>query len=187
MAARSVAAVIPLDGWPLGACRPRLPGLCGGVFGSTPDRNLQANRSQLEFHAVGVEIHSILVVDDDPNMLKLTQLSLKRLGYTVAVAPSGKEAIGFLRREAVDLVITDIVMPDMDGFELLAALGTKFPKLPVIAMSGGGQLSAGTYLKMAPGFRAAGTLYKPFSAEDLSRAIKAVEAGSTAPGETGGL
>ena len=130
---------------------------------------------------MGADIHSILVVDDDPNILKLTQLCLKRLGYAVAVAPSGKEAIGFLRREAVDLVITDIVMPDMDGFELLGALGQKFPKLPVIAMSGGGQLSAGTYLKMAPGFHAAGTLYKPFNSDDLSKAIKAVEAGSASP------
>ena len=148
---------------------------------------MQPNRSQSQFHAVGVEIHSILVVDDDPNILRLTQLCLKRLGYAVAVASSGKEAIGLLRRENVDLVITDIVMPEMDGFELLGALGEKFPNLPVIAMSGGGQLSAETYLKMAPGFHTAGTLYKPFNAEGLSRAIKAVETGSAAPEGTGGI
>jgi DNA-binding NtrC family response regulator len=155
-------------------------------FVSKPDLNLQPNRSQSEFHAMGSDIHSILVVDDDPNILKLAELSLNRLGYAVAVASSGKAAIGFLCRETVDLVITDIVMPDMDGFELLGALGERFPRLPVIAMSGGGQLSAGTYLKMAPGFHAAGTLYKPFNAEGLSKAIKAVETRSATLEETGG-
>jgi len=161
--------------------------LCGWVFIWAPDRNLQPSRSQSKFQAVGVDIHSILVVDDDLDILNLIQLCLKRLGYSVAVASSGKEAIGFLRRETVDLVITDIVMPDMDGFELLGALSKKSPKLPVIAMSGGGQLSAGTYLKMAPGFHVAGTLYKPFNTESLSKVIKAVEASSKTPGKTGGV
>lgn len=135
---------------------------------------------------MGVEIYSILVVDDDPEILNLTQLCLKRLGYAAAIAQSGKEAISFLRREKVDLVITDIVMADMDGFELLGALSEKFPKLPVIAMSGGGQLSAGTYLKMTPGFHAAGTLYKPFNSEGLSKAIEAVKARSMTHEGTGG-
>jgi DNA-binding response OmpR family regulator len=125
--------------------------------------------------------HSILVVDDDPGVLEAIRQSLEPSGYAVFVAADGKEAIRFLSRETVDLVITDVLMPDMDGFELIKVLHRDYPAVRVVAMTGGGQLSADTYLRMAQGFRVDWLLKKPFARDELLMAIKAVEIRSSIP------
>ncbi len=79
----------------------------------------------------------ILVVDDHPtNRLKM-EMSVKRLGYESAPAENGRQALDLLRREAFDLVLLDIVMPEMDGYEVLAAIkaDAKLRDIPVIIIS----------------------------------------------------
>jgi CheY-like chemotaxis protein len=122
-----------------------------------------------------VAIHSILVVDDNQDTLQVMRQVLESQGYAVSVADDGKKAIRVLLRDSADLVITDMLMPHGDGFELITALHRDFPALPVIAMSGGGHLAAETYLGLARGFRVNGILRKPVTRDELSLAIKAVE------------
>ena len=61
----------------------------------------------------------ILVVDDEPNVLRLIQVNLERQGYVVETAPSAAHALEMLRACRPDLLICDVMMPEMDGFELM--------------------------------------------------------------------
>lgn len=79
----------------------------------------------------------ILIVDDEPAVLFALSEALadRRRGVKVATATNGSEAVALLESEKVDLVVTDLRMPEMDGFELMAWLRRSFPHLPVIVMT----------------------------------------------------
>ncbi len=77
----------------------------------------------------------ILVVDDEKNILKLYQAELEDEGYTVITANSGKEAVEVFEKENPDLVTLDILMPDMDGIQVLRHLKEKKPTIPVIMLT----------------------------------------------------
>ena len=70
----------------------------------------------------------ILVVDDEPNIVRLMKTPLEARGYTVESASNGKEALEIMRRNLPDLLVTDIMMPEMDGFELIISC-TNDPEL----------------------------------------------------------
>jgi CheY-like chemotaxis protein len=123
-------------------------------------------------------IESILVVDDDRTTLSAVQQALEPLGYAVSVATGGREALRSLNHGAVDLVITDILMLDMDGFELIAAVRKDFPAIPIVAISAGGSLGPETYLTIAKAFGADGVLQKPVSRAELAITISAIEIGT---------
>jgi CheY-like chemotaxis protein len=78
----------------------------------------------------------LLVVDDEPNILEITSAMLSEEGYEVLTAEDGQEALELLPRFCPDLVITDLRMPRLSGFELLEIMRERFPRLPVIAVSG---------------------------------------------------
>ncbi|MHB1349443.1 MAG: response regulator [Desulfobulbaceae bacterium] len=97
----------------------------------------------------------ILLIDDDLLMRKSATKLLKDLGYDVVSAGNGREGMEKYRRERPDLMLLDLRMPVMDGFEVLAELGTDLEKFPVIIVSGAGgindalktlQLGASDYL-----------------------------------------
>ena len=79
----------------------------------------------------------ILIVDDEPAVLFALSEALadRRRGVKVATAANGNEAVAILESEKVDLMVTDLRMPEMDGFELMAWLRRSFPQLPVIVMT----------------------------------------------------
>lgn len=77
----------------------------------------------------------ILVVDDEKNILKLYQAELEDEGYEVVTANSGREALEVFDRENPDLVTLDILMPDMDGIQVLRYLKEKKPAVPVIMLT----------------------------------------------------
>ncbi len=77
----------------------------------------------------------ILVVDDEKNILKLYKAELEDEGYTVVTANSGKEAIEMFRQENPDLVTLDIMMPDIDGIQVLRQLKQDKPQVPVIMLT----------------------------------------------------
>ena len=77
----------------------------------------------------------ILVVDDEKNILKLYKAELEDDGYQVVSANSGKEAIELFRSENPDLVTLDIMMPDMDGIQVLRQLKQEKPQVPVIMLT----------------------------------------------------
>lgn len=78
---------------------------------------------------------TILVVEDDPFVRDIFQRVLERAGFKVLTAAHGKEALASFHKGGIGLVLTDILMPELDGFQLIRALKEEAPKLPVIAIS----------------------------------------------------
>ena len=81
----------------------------------------------------------ILVIDDDPPLRKLTAIMLTRAGHDVDTARDGEEGTSFLEAGAYDLLITDLIMPNKEGIELIMECHRNMPGLPIIAVSGGGR------------------------------------------------
>lgn len=108
----------------------------------------------------------ILVIDDDPSVRAAVQAVLEQQGMDVLVADSGAAGLRCLEAFAVDVAMVDIIMPGMDGLEIIRALRRRFPTVPVIAMSGGVSLdrhgAAPDFLRMAGRLGAARCLRKPF-------------------------
>lgn len=109
----------------------------------------------------------VLIVDDEPAVLFALSEALadRRRGVKVATAANGQEAVAILESEKVDLVVTDLRMPEMDGFELLAWLRRGFPHLPVIVMTAFGAETAAR-LDGSPE-----VLEKPFDVGELRRKV----------------
>ncbi len=107
----------------------------------------------------------VLIVDDDPSQLALTSEVATLAGLTYDVCENGLEALSFLQKNTYDLVLTDIQMPKMDGFELLKAMknNTEYTDLPVIALSGRTDISFTEYQEA--GF--SGSLRKPYAPKEL--------------------
>jgi PAS domain S-box-containing protein len=112
---------------------------------------------------------NILVVDDEPSVRKLIAGILADCGYSVAEAVDGDSAIQRAQRQAPDLIIMDLVMPNREGIETIRHFHKTFPCLPIIAMSGNGQ-----YLEPAKGLGASAVLVKPFDAGHLLSAVRTV-------------
>lgn len=131
---------------------------------------------------------SILVVDDDEMVRDAIAAALKRAGYTVLEAADGREAATRFKREPVDLVITDILMPERDGLETIQALNRGADSVPIIAMTGFSSRSS-LYLEMARTFGAVRVLEKPFELTELiavTRALLAQRAqGASSAGQPG--
>jgi CheY-like chemotaxis protein len=109
----------------------------------------------------------ILLIDDNEAFRRPMGEILQRAGYEVESAPEGRAALNLYRRQAFDLVITDLIMPGMEGVETILALRQLAPALKIIAVSGGGRLDAQDYLPIAEHLGANKTLAKPFSAHAL--------------------
>ena len=116
---------------------------------------------------------SVLVVDDDAEICELLRTALERMGHSVRTALSGAEALKIVQETEVDIVITDVLMPTMDGYELIGHLRRNHPDARVIAMSGGALASAEHYLSGARAFGAVASLPKPFNNYQLLSAIDA--------------
>ncbi|EEE45996.2 response regulator [Roseibium alexandrii] len=117
----------------------------------------------------------ILVVDDVEGVRRSIAAGLKRAGHTVDEADSGVSALSTLRSVKPDLVITDMLMPEMDGLDLIDEIksGSAGP-YPVLAISGGGSfVSTGDALKVAE-TTADGILEKPFDSTELDAAVRAL-------------
>jgi CheY-like chemotaxis protein len=115
---------------------------------------------------------TILVIDDDAKFRRLLVTGLQRASYHALEAASGMEALPMIDTHPISLVVTDIVMPDMEGLELITRLRQKRPDLKIIAISGGGKLDPGNYLHMAEVLGANSVLAKPFSVADLLRNVR---------------
>lgn len=114
---------------------------------------------------------SILLVDDNEDARVTVARILDMAGYRVAQAPNARVASALLKDHVPDLVITDIFMPEGDGFEMLNELRDREPKIPVIAISGGGVQQGLDVLAIAGRLGAKKVLYKPFARRQLLDAI----------------
>ena len=90
---------------------------------------------------MSVQPRRILVAEDDRFLRKAAEMALKRQGYTVLTAADGEEALRAARTELPDLILLDLIMPKVNGFDVLQALKKEAPtaKIPVIVMSNLGQ------------------------------------------------
>ncbi|MBM4423347.1 MAG: response regulator transcription factor [Chloroflexi bacterium] len=131
------------------------------------------------------ESHRILVVDDEPRMIRFIRMNLELEGYSVFEAADGVQALAQVRDTLPDLVILDVMMPELDGFETLRDL-REISSVPVIMLTARGEeddrvrgleLGADDYVT------------KPFSPRELVSRVKAVlrRAESPAPAEKGPL
>lgn len=110
---------------------------------------------------------SVLIVDDNADMRCFVKIVLERAGFEAQVAADGERALAAHRAHPVDVLITDIFMPERDGIELISQFKSEFPQVKIIAMSGGGQVSKRDYLPFAADIGADLVLRKPFAADTL--------------------
>ena len=114
----------------------------------------------------------ILVVDDEaPPRQRLIEL-LQTAGHTVVEARTGEEALAELGRQPFDVLITDVVMPEMDGIELLGRVKRAFPALKTIVLSASDYSQDAVFLKMARTLGADAAFKKSVSAEELRLVIE---------------
>ena|SRR5258708_23847389 len=114
---------------------------------------------------------TILVIDDDEAVRYSIRRIMQGEGFAVAVAANGREALELLDRAFPALVITDLIMPEMEGLETITELRKRRPELPIIAISGGGRVIRPGYLDFAKKLGASDVLAKPFEPEDLVAAV----------------
>jgi CheY-like chemotaxis protein len=111
-------------------------------------------------------VSHVLVVDDDEQFRGYVVAMLRKRGFVVSEAADGRKALQQLESDPVDVIITDIVMPDMEGLEAIRHFRVTAPMAKIIAMSGGGS-GAVDYLHFAAEFGAAATLNKPFTPAEI--------------------
>ena len=117
----------------------------------------------------------IYIADDDPSVREVLSTFLRHSGYRPESFPGGKELIDACRRDAPDLVVLDIRMPQMDGFSVCTALRLDHPHLPVLLISSADDLGGQTRRRAAGG---TDFLKKPFSLTALEERIQALLAQS---------
>jgi DNA-binding response OmpR family regulator len=121
-------------------------------------------------------MHHVLVIDDEESVSRVLQLGLTKFGYEAKTAARGREGLRLFGDEDFDLVITDIVMPDMDGYEVARHIrGSDRPGTPIIAISGTPWLLENDAFDRV--------LSKPFSLKTLGEVIKSL-VDQTLPSQT---
>ena len=111
----------------------------------------------------------VLVIEDNVDLRDYLRLALESQAYEVFTARNGQEALGYLNGHPVDVVLTDLFMPEMDGIETISTLRKQFPGVHVVAMSGRPGVD---YLSVARELGVACTLRKPFEIDELLAALK---------------
>ncbi len=117
-------------------------------------------------------MEKILIIDDESQVRTLLKKMLQREGYDVVTASDGHEGVNMFKKDPVDLVLTDIIMPEKEGIEVIQELRQSYPDLPIITMSGGGRNSPESYLSVAKLLGANAVFEKPVEREKLLSAIK---------------
>ncbi len=113
----------------------------------------------------------ILLVEDDDQLRSMLKLLLTDSGYEVWEAPDGTRVCQMHDQQRFDLVITDLLMPEKDGLEVIIELRRKHQNVPIIAMSGAGPGSGQVYLRAAQGLGADLTLSKPFDNQEFLKTV----------------
>jgi CheY-like chemotaxis protein len=109
----------------------------------------------------------ILVVDDEAQVRQFLEDLLTENGFDVKTAGDGREALGALTQERFDLVLTDLKMPGMDGWEMSEHLLVRYPRLPIVMLTG-----FGTAIEHQAQSRGIPLLHKPVDAVELIRTIR---------------
>lgn len=117
---------------------------------------------------------TILIIDDDEQFNLLVKSALELKGYNVETASNGKEAKAMYQNKTYDVIITDIIMPEGDGYEVILDLRHMNMCDRVIAVSGGGRTAADDYLVTAQHFDVAATFNKPIDIQALRAKVEEI-------------
>ena len=120
---------------------------------------------------------TILIIDDDDDVRDILSRTLAKHGYAAIVARNGNEGLEVYRQHHPDLVVTDIFMPEKEGFETIRELRAEFPEVKIIVMSGGGRSALGDadmYLDSAQTFGASYSFRKPVPRKDFLEAVRSL-------------
>src|SRR5437899_11389542 len=135
--------------------------------------------------ADGADAHRVLVVDDEPNRLEVVTMALRFQGFDVETAASGREALAAVTRFRPHLMVLDVMLPDMEGFEVASRLGAQRAGVPIIFLT-----ARDATEDKVRGLTGGGDDYmtKPFSLEELVARIRTIlrRTGQAAP-ESGRL
>jgi CheY-like chemotaxis protein len=112
---------------------------------------------------------TILLVEDDPLLVTVLRELLEFGGHSVVTCGNGREAVQQLSMAQIDLVITDLSMPEMDGLELIKVLTFEWPDIKVIAMSG---LLDTSFRRLTEMYGVDALLEKPFSLEEMLNVVQ---------------
>ena len=128
---------------------------------------------------------SILVIDDDRAVLATIKILLERAGHVVEVVDNSRNGLQLIGARSFDLLIVDIFMPGMDGFETMKLVHQSRPEMPVIVISGQ-QLGLSSerppdFLHMATRLGAVSSLHKPFRSSELLTAVNGILSRSQSP------
>jgi len=113
-----------------------------------------------------------VLIDDDEDIRSLISAFLPEEKYFVFSTSNGNAGLEYIKNNDVDLLITDILMPDISGLEVINKATGINPKLKIIAISGGGAIDTEQYFSLASKLGAQKVLSKPFVAEDLLSILK---------------
>jgi CheY-like chemotaxis protein len=116
--------------------------------------------------------HRILIIEDDEFVKNMLKQTIERAGYDVATAANGHIGLKLYKSNPFDVVITDLIMPDMEGIETITHLRKNNPGVKIIAISGGGRNSPEDYLHIAEKLGAKRTFSKPIDRQALLNAIQ---------------
>jgi DNA-binding NtrC family response regulator len=116
----------------------------------------------------------ILVIDDDAQTLRTIRRVLERARHEVVEARNGKVGISLYREKPANLVISDIIMPEVDGVATITILRQDYPDVKIIAISGGGRIGSDAYLHVADNLGVLRTLPKPFGKSELLEVVREV-------------
>jgi DNA-binding response OmpR family regulator len=129
-----------------------------------------------------VKVASVLVVDDEPEVGEAVRRVLERAGFTVGLAVSAAEGLRIIASVQPDILVTDMIMPKTNGLELIKAVRSQYPRVRIVAISGGGSLGplsykpdaikTHAYLAAAREAGAQEMLTKPFDMSDLLAAVR---------------
>lgn len=114
----------------------------------------------------------ILVIDDEVQIREVLRTVLERIGYKVTEAGDGVEGLEIYAEGGIDLVVTDIIMPEKGGIDTIMDLRRDFPGAKIIAISGGGMCGDVSYLDMALGVGADRAIGKPFVLDDFLESVE---------------
>jgi YesN/AraC family two-component response regulator len=114
---------------------------------------------------------NILLVDDEPLVVETLSNAITSKGHTVVTAANGIEGMERFREGKFDLVITDIIMPDKEGIELIMEMKRHAPAVKIVAISGGGRTGSVEFLKMATKLGAVASLRKPIRLAEFYRVL----------------
>ena len=116
----------------------------------------------------------VLLIDDNESFRRMVSRTLVNAGYDVTEASDGRSGLAAFRQQPCDVVVTDIIMPDVEGLQTIQELRREDPTVKIIAMSGAGATRGVGYLDLASRFGARHILQKPFKQEQLLAALAEV-------------